>query len=139
MCCHESSVESHTLLFEQACHYLYSGIAKHGYTASADFGERILASYDYAWNAAVYDQSGAWRRLAVVGTGFEGDVYGAPRQLRSVFYGGYGIDFGMTFATPAVIPFSYDFSVVADYYCAYHRIWRCSSMPHRASCKARAI
>ena len=67
-------VEGLTLLFEYAYGHFYTRLAQDVDAASLYFGKGIDATYYYARNACVYNESCSRGRFAVVGTGLKAYV-----------------------------------------------------------------
>ena len=102
MCCHEAAVQLAALVTKHALGHADAGLAQHRYASPRHSLKRVAGADHDAGYAAVDDQLGAWRRLAVVGARLEGDVEGGMGEQAAVSHTGDSVDLGMRLAAPSV-------------------------------------
>ena len=122
----ECGVEAAALVGEEPFVDLYAGLAEHGDATACHLRVGVAGGHYHAPEAALDEQFGARRCLAVVRAWLEGDVYGALREQGAVGVGdrAHGVDLGMRASETAVPAFAYYASVRCRYHCAYHWVGR---------------
>lgn len=122
---HKASVQTNTLLLQDAHTHFYPCITKFLDAQAIDLGKGVLTAHHHPRYLLLHDEVGTRRSLAVVSTGFQAHVYSTLLELFGGFHTAYGIYLGMRSSTADMISFAYDMPLTY-YHCSHHGIRSCT-------------
>ncbi len=120
--CYKPRVQAQAVFGEHACEHFHSCFAQHGDAPAAHRREWVGGSHGHARDAAVDDETCAWRCASPVRARLEGDVHRGGAERVAVGHGGYGVHFGVSLAAAPVPSFA-DYAPVGSHnHGAYHGV-----------------
>mgnify|MGYP006978599893 CR=1 FL=1 len=121
--CHKMAIQTDSLLFQYSRNYLDSGLTQHPDSSPGNFRKRIETGHDDPRYLLLDNQFAARGCFPIMRTRFERNIDRRFSKQLFILNRTDGIDFGMCFSAPAMIPFSDNLPFMHDH-SPHHRVRR---------------